>query len=225
MHYTLLMFIQCIEQCMHTYNICDMAQTHITHVDTSIPQQLMPEKRFLFFPMLPKISGSRFLATRITQWQPHMHVFGHTHFSWDATLDDDGVFVCVCVCVPARCCVACVLKQCAMSPCVLHQRMPNHMIYIILHRCSVCAGTPLLPCRTQTPLPKPLIFATATRTTTTETTANIRFWHRCCKWRWFAGHDTERGCIWRHGMGSGSCRMAPSGGVCNVGASRYGHFV
>lgn len=50
-------------------------------------QELMPEKRFLFFPMLAKISGSAYLAARLQRWQPHMHVFGHTHFSWDACLD------------------------------------------------------------------------------------------------------------------------------------------
>ena len=43
--------------------------------------------RFLFFPMLAKISGSAYLAARLQHWKPHMHVFGHTHFSWDACID------------------------------------------------------------------------------------------------------------------------------------------
>jgi len=31
--------------------------------------------------------GSAFLGRRVEELQPSLHVFGHTHFSWDATLD------------------------------------------------------------------------------------------------------------------------------------------
>lgn len=47
----------------------------------------MPEKRFLFFPELPAVSGSQPLAKRVKALQPDIHVFGHSHFAWDAELD------------------------------------------------------------------------------------------------------------------------------------------
>eukprot|EP00042_Codosiga_hollandica_P039276 m.327533 g.327533 ORF g.327533 m.327533 type:complete len:360 (-) comp55582_c0_seq8:4627-5706(-) len=46
-------------------------------------QQLLPEKRYLFYPHLPKMSGSRFLAERIRVLRSRVHVFGHTHINWD----------------------------------------------------------------------------------------------------------------------------------------------
>lgn len=49
--------------------------------------ELLPEKRFLTLPPLAKASGSAFLAARVAQLRPAMHVFGHTHFGWDATLE------------------------------------------------------------------------------------------------------------------------------------------
>ncbi|KAL8481098.1 hypothetical protein ACS0TY_027583 [Phlomoides rotata] len=56
-------------------------------------QELCPEKRMLFYPNLPKIIGSKYLETRIRAMcgaEGHVsacHVFGHTHFCWDAVLD------------------------------------------------------------------------------------------------------------------------------------------
>ena len=50
-------------------------------------QELLPEKRFLLLPTIPKASGSPFLAARIAALAPSMHCFGHSHFGWDATLD------------------------------------------------------------------------------------------------------------------------------------------
>ncbi|GFP99094.1 hypothetical protein PHJA_002053300 [Phtheirospermum japonicum] len=56
-------------------------------------QELCPEKRMLFYPNLPKIIGSKYLETRIrsihgAEGRPSAcHVFGHTHFCWDAILD------------------------------------------------------------------------------------------------------------------------------------------
>ena len=49
--------------------------------------ELVPEKRYLFVPALAKAVGSTFLETRVARLQPDVHVFGHTHFGWDATLD------------------------------------------------------------------------------------------------------------------------------------------
>lgn len=49
--------------------------------------ELTPEKRYLYFPNLLKASGSDPLARRVESLQPHIHVFGHTHFGWDETLD------------------------------------------------------------------------------------------------------------------------------------------
>lgn len=47
----------------------------------------------LFYPNLPKIIGSDFLETRVRSIHSvngsnsACHVFGHTHFCWDAVLD------------------------------------------------------------------------------------------------------------------------------------------
>ena len=51
-------------------------------------QELLPEKRFLFIPALPKASGSTYLAARVAALKPTVHCFGHSHFGWDLTLDD-----------------------------------------------------------------------------------------------------------------------------------------
>ena len=51
-----------------------------------VMQELLPEKRYLFYPNLAKAAGSTPLAQRLQALQPDIHVFGHTHFSWDATL-------------------------------------------------------------------------------------------------------------------------------------------
>lgn len=61
--------------------------------------ELIPEKRFLFYPHLPKAVGSTYLRDRVhrltaqrrarpSHEPAHMHVFGHTHFGYDLTLDD-----------------------------------------------------------------------------------------------------------------------------------------
>ncbi|KAL4632849.1 hypothetical protein ACB092_04G081000 [Castanea dentata] len=56
-------------------------------------QELCPEKRILFYPKLPKIIGSDYLEVRIRSIHgiqgsgSACHVFGHTHFCWDAVLD------------------------------------------------------------------------------------------------------------------------------------------
>jgi len=49
--------------------------------------ELLPEKRFLTLPVLAKASGSDPLRNRVQLLRPTMHVFGHTHFGWDQTLD------------------------------------------------------------------------------------------------------------------------------------------
>lgn len=49
--------------------------------------ELLLEKRFLAVPQLPKMAGSRFLGERVQAMQPDVHIFGHTHFGWDAVHD------------------------------------------------------------------------------------------------------------------------------------------
>ena len=76
--------------------------------------ELCPEKRMLFYPNLPKAVGSDFILRRIETLRTHgldefgsgeggvkvgvakasakaerehLHVFGHTHFGWDQTID------------------------------------------------------------------------------------------------------------------------------------------
>ena len=70
--------------------------------------ELCPEKRMLFYPNLPKAVGSDFILRRIRGLgafgteagseresdaplpspREHVHVFGHTHFGWDQTIDN-----------------------------------------------------------------------------------------------------------------------------------------
>jgi hypothetical protein len=50
-------------------------------------QRLLPEKRFLSYPPLAKAVGSTYLGRRLERLQPSLHVFGHSHFAWDMTLD------------------------------------------------------------------------------------------------------------------------------------------
>jgi len=50
-------------------------------------QALLPEKRFLYLQCLAKASGSDPLAERVQSLSPDMHLFGHTHFSWDQRID------------------------------------------------------------------------------------------------------------------------------------------
>eukprot|EP00041_Stephanoeca_diplocostata_P028344 m.801212 g.801212 ORF g.801212 m.801212 type:complete len:484 (-) comp23357_c1_seq7:720-2171(-) len=50
-------------------------------------QQLLPEKRNLYYPHLPKIVGSDFLRERIRKMKPSYHIFGHTHFAWDSKIE------------------------------------------------------------------------------------------------------------------------------------------
>eukprot|EP00325_Prymnesiales_sp_UTEX-LB-985_P030181 CAMPEP_0174740036 /NCGR_PEP_ID=MMETSP1094-20130205/72611_1 /TAXON_ID=156173 /ORGANISM="Chrysochromulina brevifilum, Strain UTEX LB 985" /LENGTH=385 /DNA_ID=CAMNT_0015943671 /DNA_START=63 /DNA_END=1217 /DNA_ORIENTATION=+ len=50
--------------------------------------ELMPEKRYLVYPDLMKAAGSKPLGRRVSDLHPNVHLFGHSHFGWDATLDD-----------------------------------------------------------------------------------------------------------------------------------------
>ncbi|KAK7314824.1 hypothetical protein VNO77_33352 [Canavalia gladiata] len=73
-----------------------MTCDHIITFSHFVPrQELCPEKRMLFYPKLPKIIGSDYLEDRIRsihgaegRRNASCHVFGHTHFCWDAVIDD-----------------------------------------------------------------------------------------------------------------------------------------
>ena len=41
----------------------------------------------LYQPNLAKAVGSNYVAQRIDELRPVAHIFGHTHFLWDATID------------------------------------------------------------------------------------------------------------------------------------------
>ena len=70
----------------------DAARECAPHVVTASHFQprieLCPEKRFLFFPNLTKAIGSTFLGQRVQRIRPDVHIYGHTHFAYDLTLDD-----------------------------------------------------------------------------------------------------------------------------------------
>eukprot|EP00920_Eleutheroschizon_duboscqi_P031214 GHVT01075483.1.p1 GENE.GHVT01075483.1~~GHVT01075483.1.p1 ORF type:complete len:394 (+),score=18.58 GHVT01075483.1:549-1730(+) len=62
--------------------------TPVISLSHFIPNEnLLPEKRFLFYPDLPSACGSHFLRERIASLCPHAHIFGHTHFGWDMNLE------------------------------------------------------------------------------------------------------------------------------------------
>ncbi|CAE7456263.1 HMA5, partial [Symbiodinium microadriaticum] len=50
-------------------------------------QELLPEKRLLYFPPIAKAVGSRHLGERIRALAPDLHIFGHTHYGWSTQLD------------------------------------------------------------------------------------------------------------------------------------------
>ncbi|GAQ86517.1 hypothetical protein KFL_002940030 [Klebsormidium nitens] len=65
---------------------------HVITFSHFLPRlELIPEKRFLFYPNLAKAVGSHALEARVraihAAGAPGCHLFGHTHFSWDMTLD------------------------------------------------------------------------------------------------------------------------------------------
>lgn len=49
--------------------------------------ELLPERRYMAFPHLMKIVGSKFLGRRVDRLRPTCHVFGHTHYGWDSEID------------------------------------------------------------------------------------------------------------------------------------------
>jgi len=51
--------------------------------------ELLPEKRFLVDPHLPKVSGSELIEAQLRALGSRLHVFGHTHLAMD--FDIDGV--------------------------------------------------------------------------------------------------------------------------------------
>ncbi|XP_057968690.1 uncharacterized protein LOC131158103 isoform X3 [Malania oleifera] len=80
----------------HQDSVKDMQRicTQMITLSHFVPrQELCPEKRMLFYPNLPKIIGSDYLEARIRSIHgvdgsvSVCHVFGHTHFCWDAVLD------------------------------------------------------------------------------------------------------------------------------------------
>ncbi|EGB09358.1 hypothetical protein AURANDRAFT_53066 [Aureococcus anophagefferens] len=50
-------------------------------------RELLPEKRFLVDPHLPKVSGSELIEAQLRVLGPDAHVFGHTHLCYDLELD------------------------------------------------------------------------------------------------------------------------------------------
>ena len=48
--------------------------------------QKKTEKRLLHYPNLAKACGSTYLADRVATLSPHVHVYGHTHFTGDQVL-------------------------------------------------------------------------------------------------------------------------------------------
>lgn len=50
-------------------------------------QDLLPEKRFLFYSFLHKVSGSHVLEGQVRRFRPDVHVCGHTHMPFDVEVD------------------------------------------------------------------------------------------------------------------------------------------
>ena len=51
-------------------------------------QELLPEKRMLHYPNLAKAAGSDYLGARVAALSPDCHIFGHTHFTQDQTINN-----------------------------------------------------------------------------------------------------------------------------------------
>ena len=61
---------------------------HVVSFSHFLPRiELNCEKRFLYLPTLNHAVGSQYLQQRVEKLQPSLHLFGHTHFGWDATID------------------------------------------------------------------------------------------------------------------------------------------
>lgn len=82
------------EKHAHTVEEIQRKCEKVITISHFVPRQdLCPEKRMLFYPNLPKIIGSSFLDARVRSIHgargsdSACHVFGHTHFGWDAILD------------------------------------------------------------------------------------------------------------------------------------------
>jgi len=53
--------------------------------------ELNPEKRYMTYPTLNKAIGSVYVERRLRAMNSSFHIFGHTHFGWDAELPPDNV--------------------------------------------------------------------------------------------------------------------------------------
>jgi len=63
------------------------ASTRLVTFSHFVPRpDLIPEKRLLENPGLPKMVGSTALRKRVLGIRPDVHIFGHSCFGWDATL-------------------------------------------------------------------------------------------------------------------------------------------
>ena len=61
---------------------------HLISFSHFLPRiELIPEKRYLIYPPLMRAVGSEPLGRRVHGLQPDLHIFGHTHFGWDSTVD------------------------------------------------------------------------------------------------------------------------------------------
>ena len=77
-----------------SYEAARSGGAHVLSFSHFLPSpELLPEKRYLRYPPLSKAVGSVPLRRRVGRLKPHMHVFGHSHFGWDATLDDGVRYV------------------------------------------------------------------------------------------------------------------------------------
>lgn len=66
----------------------DRHQTTMISFSHFLPRpELLPEKRLLYFPPLPKAVGSLALGHRVQKLSPDLHIFGHTHYGWSQELD------------------------------------------------------------------------------------------------------------------------------------------
>ena len=50
--------------------------------------ELNPEKRYMTYPTLNKAIGSKYVERRLRALNSSFHIFGHTHFGWDAELSN-----------------------------------------------------------------------------------------------------------------------------------------
>lgn len=88
---------------LHCYEDARAGGASVLSFSHFLPKiDLIPEKRYLTYPPLMQAVGSHPLGRRVARLRPDVHVFGHTHFGWDSTLNDGVRYIQAALATPAE---------------------------------------------------------------------------------------------------------------------------